>query len=226
MMESFNSKGFLLEGYGLSECSAVLTVNRLDEPHKGDGRPLPGVEVMIINQDTHQPLPFGELGLIVARGNTVFSGYINPDIESPFIEVQGKTWFVTGDLGYMTDQGYLTVTDRMRRHIRIGGETVGLQAMEEVLWQMADEKGWETGDEGATMAVCSEERRGKKPKIHLFTRFDTDVIEVNEALRDAGLSPLARVVSVTKVSEIPIMGTGQVNYRRLQDSILHGTPID
>jgi len=207
----------LFEGYGITECAPVLTFNRTEKPRKGVGEAIPGVDIAIVNVNTHAPVPKGETGLILARGPNVFSKYLNPGLATPFIQLNGHQWYNTGDLGHLDSEGNLHISGRLKRFIKIGGEMVSLASIEDALLQEALKKRLGYGDEGPILAITAKEQPGEKTKINLFTKFDITVDDVNKSLKDAGFSNLVKVSSVTKLPEIPIMGTGKVNYRLLEE---------
>lgn len=210
----------ILEGYGITECSPVLTFNRPGKPSRGVGKPLPQVEMCIVHPDTHELLSQGIQGLILARGDNIFSGYLNPGLSSPFLKVDGKEWYNTGDLGYFDETGSLFISGRQKRFIKVGAEMVSLGAIEDVLLQAAPQKGWQLAEEGPSIAVCAQETNSDKPKIYVFTKFPTNVEEVNKTLREGGISNLVKIYSVQVLEEIPIMGSGKVHYRELEAKYL------
>lgn len=220
MLEQFNKPNCLLEGYGITECSPILTMNPVGGCPKGVGKAMPGVELMIVHPETEEPLPIGDRGLILAKGPNVFNGYINPGITSPFTTINGERWYRTGDLGFLDKQGNLTISGRLKRFIKVGGEMVSLSSIEEALLQMASKNKWPTMQEGPTLAVCAKEAPGEKTKIFLFSRFELTVDDVNNALRESGFSNLIKVSTVMMIPEIPIMGTGKINYRLLEGQYL------
>lgn len=220
MVRDMTGKDCVLEGYGITECSPVLTFNRPGEPHVGVGQPMPGIEMIIVNPETNALLETGQQGMILVRGPSVFSGYLNPGLSSPFVTVNGKQWYKTGDLGYLDDKQNLTIAGRLKRFIKIGGEMVSLAAIEDALLQSASKKGWPTNPEGPTLAICAKEDNGDRPKIALFTQFDASVDDVNKALKESGFSNIVKVSSVIKLTEIPVMGTGKINYRALEGQYL------
>ncbi|MCB1111044.1 MAG: AMP-binding protein [Chlamydiia bacterium] len=210
----------LLEGYGVTECAPVLTINRPGKVPQGVGEPLEGIELLVVHPDTHEPLNIGERGLILARGDNIFHGYLNPDVKSPFISVNGKQWYNTGDLGYLDHEKRLTISGRQKRFIKVGAEMISLAAIEDALLKKAHELGWVIEEDLPNLAICAKEYPGKKPRIFLFVRIDTTLDEVNNALRESGFTNLVRVSDIVKVAEIPIMGTGKIHYRALENQYL------
>jgi long-chain-fatty-acid--[acyl-carrier-protein] ligase len=223
MLKSIGKDDVVIEGYGITECSPVLTMNRPEEPKKGVGRALGNVELLVVHPETLETMPPNQQGLILARGPNVFSGYLNPGIEPPFVTVGGKEWYRTGDLGDLDDKGYLTISGRLKRFIKIGPEMISLSAIEDALLELAKSKGWPVFQEGPSLAISAKETDGDKPKILLFTKFPVSLDEVNKAMRDAGFSNLVKISAVQQIDEIPIMGTGKVNYRLIEQRYLGKT---
>lgn len=208
----------IIQGYGITECSPAIAVNSTGQPSKGVGLPIPTVELLIVDLEKHTPLPQGIQGLILTRGPSVFNGYLNPGLASPFINIDSKQWYNTGDLGYIDIEGHLIISGRLKRFIKIGGEMVSLTAIEDVIHQLLKPK-VKADDEGPLLAVCAREEPGEKTRIFLFTRINTTLDEANQALKNAGFSNLVRFSKIEQISEIPLMGTGKINYRKLQENL-------
>ncbi len=129
-------RAFVLEGYGITECSPVVAANLPGRIKQGTvGRPVEHVETAIVDPDSHAPLPHGATGMMLVRGPSIFGGYLNYSGPDPFTEVDGKRWYVTGDLVRVDDDGYIHFCGRLKRFLKIGGEMVSLPALEEPLAQ-------------------------------------------------------------------------------------------
>lgn len=209
------------EGYGITECSPVLTINLSGNSALGVGKVIPGSELCIINMKTHKPVPQGEQGLILAKGPNIFAGYLNKGLTSPFLMVNDQQWYSTGDLGSIDPNGNLILSGRLKRFIKIGGEMVSLAAIEDALHRTIGQTCAVEKDEdhGPILAVCAKEEAGEKAKIFVFTRFASSVEELNKSLKEAGFSNLIKVYKVQQLPEIPIMGTGKINYRALETKL-------
>ena len=202
----------LLEGYGVTECSPIVSFNMENSPKPYTiGRVMPSLEYIIISVDTGKEVGRNRAGMLLVRGPSVFSGYLNYDGESPFVEHKGKEWYKTGDLISEDAEGVLTFCGRLKRFVKLGGEMISLPAIEEVLVpHFAGDD--EEGPVIAVEATPSEEN----PELILFTVKDTDRVSVNSCLRDAGLSALHNIRHVIKLDEIPVLGTGKTNYLELK----------
>lgn len=217
LMANVGKEQCLLEGYGVTECAPILTANRPGKPRKGVGAPLPGIEMVVVDPETHEKISQGSEGLVLVRGPNIFNGYLNPGIAFPFITLDGKDWYNTGDIGSMDDQNRMTLSGRLKRFIKVGGEMISLLAIETALLHVAPQKGWKVREEGPSLAVIAREETGGKPLILLISAFETTLDEVNQTLRDEGFSNLVRVSDVYQVDEIPVMGTGKIFYRKLEE---------
>jgi acyl-CoA synthetase (AMP-forming)/AMP-acid ligase II/1-acyl-sn-glycerol-3-phosphate acyltransferase/acyl carrier protein len=201
----------LIEGYGITECSPILAMNRLGEESVGVGKPPPGVRLLVVDSDSFEPLPIGERGMVLAQGPNIFSGYLGDDAPNPFYEIKGESWYITGDLGILNDAGQLVLAGRLKRFVKIGGEMVSLPAMEDVLTQR-----WPMSEDGPVVAVEAFEIEGQRPVLCFFSSLDLTLSEANECLTQAGFSNLGRLTQLQKIPSIPVLGTGKTDYRTLK----------
>jgi long-chain-fatty-acid--[acyl-carrier-protein] ligase len=213
-VKKLNTGAKLVEGYGITECSPILTLNRPNMPPRGVGRLIPGVDLITIHPETLKLLSKGSDGEICVRGPNIFYGYLgNP--RSPFIEIDGKKWYRTGDLGHLDAEGCLILSGRLKRFTKIGGEMISLGAVEAVLSKHLINAGRMSPDV-PSVAVCADERDPDKVRLVLFTTIPLEREEANMILQQAGLSNLVKISSVKHIEDIPIMGAGKTDYRSLQ----------
>lgn len=213
-VRKLNTHAKLVEGYGITECSPILTLNRPDMPPKGVGRLIPDIDLITIHPEKLELLPTGSDGEICVRGPNVFLGYLgNP--RTPFIEIDGKKWYRTGDVGHLDTDGCLILSGRLKRFTKIGGEMISLGAVEEILAEHLINAGRMSPDL-ASIAVCADERDPERTRLILFTTIPLDREEATMILQQAGLSNLVKISSVKRVEDIPIMGAGKTDYRTLQ----------
>jgi len=126
----------IIEGYGPTEASPVVSVNPIDGRRKvgSVGLPLPGVEIMIADDDMAE-LPAGEIGEICVRGPNVMAGYHNADELTKATLV--NDWLRTGDVGKLDEDGYLYIVDRKKDLIIVGGINVYPCEVEDCIARMA-----------------------------------------------------------------------------------------
>jgi long-chain-fatty-acid--[acyl-carrier-protein] ligase len=217
----------ILEGYGITECSPVVSGNLPQRIKQGSvGPPLPGVEVCVVHPDSHEPLPAGAIGLLLLRGPSIFSGYLNYAGPEPFVEVGGRRWYVTGDLVRLDEDGYIWFCGRLKRFLKVGGEMVSLPAIEEPLAAR-----YPPGEHGPQVAVegletprglspVSSDETGTVPlrtaRIVLFTTQDLPLRSANAILAEAGFRGVMRLDEVRRVEAIPVLGTGKTDYKLLR----------
>ena len=205
----------VLEGYGVTECGPIVAVNSDADPRRGAiGSILDAFDHMLLHPDTAERLEPPATGILHVRGPCVFGGYLNYEGSSPFTDIDGETWYSTGDLVSEDADGIVTFRGRLKRFVKLGGEMVSLPAIEAVL-----EASYATEDaEGPVLAVEATAEEGR-PELILFTTVDLARQEVNDALRDAGLSPLHNIRRVIRLETIPVLGTGKTDYRALKATL-------
>ncbi len=202
--------GVLCEGYGVTECSPVITVNTPENPAPGTiGRLFPSMEAAVVHHEDGGDVDEGVPGRLLVRGPNVFAGYLG-DLPSPFTSHDGKQWYDTGDL-VTCENGLFRFAGRLKRFVKLGGEMISLPAIEEVLVQhLGSDEAAES--ELAVLAVGEE-----RPELVLLTIMEISRQEVNDALRQAGMSALHNIRMVEKIEKIPVLGSGKIDYRKLQE---------
>ena len=128
------TKGFLVEGYGLSECSPVLTANPVaDNRRQGTiGLPLPGTDIKIVDpDDPTRTVAVGERGELLARGPQVMSGYWKKPDATAEAFVDG--WYRSGDIATIDEDGFIKIVDRMKELVITGGFNVSPTEVEDAL---------------------------------------------------------------------------------------------
>ncbi|MEC7642412.1 long-chain-fatty-acid--CoA ligase FadD [Idiomarina sp.] len=127
------TKSRLLEGYGLTECAPVVTVNPYDiEHYTGSiGLPVPSTDVKICDPETGEEVAIGEAGELYVKGPQVMVGYLNrPDATAESIK---DGWFATGDMATCDERGYFKIVDRKKDMILVSGFNVYPNEIEDVL---------------------------------------------------------------------------------------------
>jgi long-chain-fatty-acid--[acyl-carrier-protein] ligase len=199
----------VVEGYGITECSPAISLNDLDNPVIGSiGKPLSSVSWKIVHQETYKELPEGERGLLIVSGPSIFEGYYNSEL-NPFIELEGKKWYNTGDLVEVDSDGVFHFKGRLKRFVKIGGEMISLPAIESALML-----NFPNDEEGPAIAV--EATTDEKPELILFSKVETTRDEANTIIRTSGLSPLHNIKVVRTIEKIPILGSGKTDYQTLK----------
>lgn len=205
-----------LEGYGCTECGPVVSVNIPDyeapgfrqRGHKPGsvGRPIPGVAVRVVDPAEGKPVPLGVPGLLCVRGPNIMQGYWQrPDLTAAVLR---DGWYVTGDMAAVDAEGFLTITDRLARFSKIGGEMVPHVRVEEVLHHLA-------GVTDRTFVVTSvpDDTRGERLVV-LHRLDDAQLQDCLERLRSTSALPnlwKPRPDSFYRVEEFPVLASGKLD---------------
>ncbi|NTW84570.1 MAG: AMP-binding protein [Holophagaceae bacterium] len=202
----------VLEGYGITECSPVVSVNREEDPRHGTiGKPLLSVTWCIVDLDTGLRVEPGQPGMLLVKGPSIFGGYLNPDVDSPFETFEGSSWYRTGDL-VRQDRGVLVFAGRLKRFVKLGGEMVSLPAIEEAL-----SRRFQGEDETEPVLAVEASPEELNPDLILFSVAGIGRDDANAVIRAAGLSSLHNIRVVRHIDQIPTLGTGKTNYRALKE---------
>jgi acyl-CoA synthetase (AMP-forming)/AMP-acid ligase II len=167
--------------------------------------------------DTHKEQPAKKEWMIYVSGLNVFGWYVDKKLESPFEEFGGKKWYKTGDLGFLDKDGYLTISWRLKRFVKIAWEMISLPAIETVLARK-----WKHSDGTECLAIEAEENDWAV-KLTLFTTEKLWTSEVNDYLHSQWVTNLVSITSIIQLKEIPMLGTWKVDHVQLK-SILQSWP--
>lgn len=200
----------VIEGYGITECSPVVSITRPGTPRVGVGQPLRGTTIKIVHPSTFEEAPQGTDGLILISSPSVFPGYLNPKLD-PFLTIAGIRYYNSGDIGRL-DNGSLIITGRLKRFIKIAGEMVSLTAVEEAL-----QKQIPSYDDTPSIAVLAKGTEGDaRPTLTLFTSSNTTAETANKILKESGFPHLVSISNVIKLKDLPLLGSGKTDYQELK----------
>ncbi len=206
-------KALFVEGYGITECSPVITANISGDRKQGVGKALEGVKIKIVDPEhLDKERQVNETGLILVSGPNVFSGYLNKGIHDPFIDIDGLRWYETGDLGMLDSDQNLILSGRLKRFIKIGGEMISLTAVEEALSSQLESP-------LEQFALMTDGDLLGKVQLVLFTTHKLETQEVNQILRKGGCSNLVKIDRVVTLKQIPQTATGKIAYRELDKQL-------
>ncbi len=206
--------GYLVEGYGLSECSPVLMANPVaDNRVPGTvGLPLPGTECRVVDPD--QPtldVPPGERGELIVRGPQVFHGYYGRPEETERVFVDG--WFRTGDIVTIDEAGFVRIVDRIKELIITGGFNVAPTEVEIALRQHPQVK-------DAAVVGLPDERTGEEVVAAIVVDGDEDIdVEAIRASVRGILTPYKVPRRIFVVDELPKSLIGKVLRRQVRESL-------
>ncbi|MGC1582241.1 MAG: acyl-[ACP]--phospholipid O-acyltransferase [Candidatus Acidiferrales bacterium] len=210
-----------LEGYGCTECSPVVAVNTKDYRAPGFrqvgakrgriGHPLPGITVRIVDPETRAQLRLDTAGLLLVRGPNVMKGYLGKPEKTA--EVLHDGWYTTGDIATLDEDGFLRITDRLSRFSKIGGEMVPHIKVEEKLHEIAG-----LTEMSFVVTGVPDGKKGERLVV-LHTLGDDDLKAVLEKFPQADLPNLwmPRANQFFHVEELPHLGTGKLDLRRLRE---------
>ncbi len=204
------------EGYGATEMSPVISVNVPNADHPlwpqtGSkpgtvGQPMPGVTIQVVDPETYAPLSAGQQGLILTGGPSRMLGYWKQEARTQDALRDG--WYVTGDIGTLDADGFLTLTDRLSRFSKIAGEMVPLIRVEESVREA-------TGLETCLVVALPDAQKGER-LVLLHTAADRDPKQLNRALAASSIPRLwiPKAESIHAIGELPILPTGKLDLQR------------
>jgi len=209
-----------LEGYGTTECAPAVSVNIPDlvspgfrhvgTRHGTIGRPMPGQAVRVEDPDTGVELTPNEPGLLWVKGPNIMQGYLH--LEEKTAEVLQDGWYATGDIAAVSEDRFITITDRLARFSKIAGEMVPHTKVEETLHQVLD-----LTDQSMAVASVPDQQKGERLVV-LHTLEDAKLDELLGKLDKCGLPNLwiPRASAFYRVDEIPVMATGKMDIKAVK----------
>jgi acyl-[acyl-carrier-protein]-phospholipid O-acyltransferase/long-chain-fatty-acid--[acyl-carrier-protein] ligase len=219
-----------LEGYGATECSPVVAVNTRDFRAPGFrqvgakrgriGHPLPGISVRIVDPETRAPMPVGTPGLLLVRGPNVMKGYLGKPEKTA--EVLQDGWYATGDIATEDEDGFLTITDRLSRFSKIGGEMVPHIKVEERLHELA-----EATEQKFVVTGVPDGKKGERLAV-LHTLNPDELKALLDRMPELGLPNLwtPRPNQFFHVDELPHLGSGKLDLRRVHEMAVDLSPAE
>ncbi|MGC9965418.1 MAG: AMP-binding protein [Syntrophobacteraceae bacterium] len=200
--------------YGLTEASPVMTQTTVTDSVKKKvetvGKAMPGIEVAIRDPETHKPLPAGVQGEVCCRGYSIMKGYYKmPEATAKVILEDG--WLLSGDLGIMDEEGYLTITGRHKDLIIRGGENISPREIEEFIYRME-------GIQDVQVVGVSSRKYGEQVAAFVILKegFDLSPEDVQDFCRGK-ISNYKVPKFVSFIKELPLTASGKVQKFKLRE---------
>jgi acyl-[acyl-carrier-protein]-phospholipid O-acyltransferase/long-chain-fatty-acid--[acyl-carrier-protein] ligase len=216
----------LLEGYGCTEMSPVVSVNIPDiedgrEHHTGRkhgtvGHPVPGVCVKVVDPESGEAVSRGQEGLLLVKGPNQMLGYLGePEMTA---EAFRDGWYVTGDIASVDEDGFIRITDRLSRFSKIGGEMVPHVKVEEAIHQIL-------GDDSCVVTAVPDEQKGERLVV-LHTHKEITPQELWDKLSETDLPKLwiPKRENIYCIDAIPLLGTGKVDLKAVRAIAVETSP--
>jgi long-chain acyl-CoA synthetase len=207
----------IFEGYGLSETSPVASVNPTNTAQRKIGTigfPLPGTDIKVVDIVSGlQEMPRGEDGEIAICGPQVMKGYWNrpEEDERVFRMIEGRRYFLTGDIGHVDAEGYILITDRKKDMVLVGGFNVYPRDVEDILFQHP---------KVALAAVVGvpDAKSGEAVKAYIQLKpGETATAEEMAEFCKQNMAPYKRPKHIEFRESIPVSNVGKVLRRVLRD---------
>jgi fatty-acyl-CoA synthase len=204
-----------MEGYGLSETIATSHSNPVQRlKQQCLGIPIFGVDSRVIDPETHHELPANEIGEIIIHGPQVLVGYWRDEQKTreAFLELDGKKFFRSGDLGYRDDEGFFFFTDRLKRMINASGYKVWPAEVEAMMYKHSE-------IQECCIIATQDDYRGETVKAVVVKKPGSEINGddlMEWARTQMAAYKVPRVVSFVDV--LPKSATGKVMWRQLQEA--------
>lgn len=218
-MKIWGSDARLYQGYGSTEAMVCMVNTRFNRSRKGSiGRPQPGEMAKIMDAEGEE-LPLGECGEIWISGPMTMNGYLNDEEETNKVltkDEKGRVWLHSGDYGYMDEDGYVYFRQRLKRVVKVNGETLCPADIENSILEMPE----------IYSAYCygvPNERKGEVFRVVAVTRKGKDQIGDEEAKRlifakiKSSLPPAYTPDKVIIMKELPRTPVGKIDAKFFED---------
>lgn len=204
----------ILEGYGLSEASPVVSFNTFEE-HRANtvGKPMPGIEVKIVDDEENE-LPVGEVGELIVKGGNVMKGYYHmPKATDDAIK---NGWLFTGDFAKLDEDGFIYIVDRKKDLIISKGMNVYPREVEDVIKQVE-------GVDAVAVIGVKIENNDEMILAYVMKNEDSDVTveKIKQHLKE-NLAAFKTPKHIYMVDELPLTATGKVLKRKLKEMVKDG----
>ena len=196
----------IFEGYGATETSPILAVNTPMQSKPGTvGRLVPGIRYQL------KEVPgIKEGGRLHVSGPNIMLGYLLST--SPGVLVPPEDgWYDTGDIVDIDGEGYITIKGRAKRFAKVGGEMISLTAVEDFLSKL-----WP--DHTHAVVAVPDEKKGEQ-LILVTENKEAQKQEITEYVRKEGLSELGLPKKIIYVDQVPLLGTGKIDYVTTQEIV-------
>ena len=222
--EFMGGKISLIEGYGCTETSPIVTINvgssilsigKVIGRAGSIGAPMPGTCVKIVDPVTGVTLPPDTDGLMLVKGPIVMQGYLKDPVQTAHA-INPEGWYDTGDIARMDIDGYVMISGRLSRFSKIAGEMVPHEMLECVMNELA-------GCENRTLAVTGipDPDKGEALVVLYTNELKITPEEMNTRLRERSIPNLwiPRTKNYWLIDQIPILGTGKMDMMSLNNLV-------
>jgi acyl-[acyl-carrier-protein]-phospholipid O-acyltransferase/long-chain-fatty-acid--[acyl-carrier-protein] ligase len=181
------------------------------------GMAIPGTKIKIVDPQTFEEVETLEEGMILISGIQVMKGYLKNEEKTKEVlkNINGKTYYVTGDKGKLDKDGFLTIVDRYSRFAKLGGEMISLGSIEEKISKILDL----AEDSLVDFIVTSieDEKKGEKIILLISNVNQENVAELQEKINRNFDNKLMVPSQIKIVDEIPKLGSGKKDFKRAKE---------
>jgi acyl-[acyl-carrier-protein]-phospholipid O-acyltransferase/long-chain-fatty-acid--[acyl-carrier-protein] ligase len=208
------------EGYGATECSPLIAINVPDVEVSGGrqvgtkegtaGHLLPGMAARVLHPETGRPVPIGESGVLWLKGPNIMKGYLN--LPEKTAQVLQDGWYNSGDIVTLDRDGFITITDRLSRFSKIGGEMVPHMTIEETCMQLLG-----LGEASVAVTSLPDEKKGEQIVL-VYDKNKVDPDRLYEKLAESDLPKLyiPKRENLIGIDEIPHLGSGKLDMLKIR----------